>query len=162
MKDYKRILAACDLSEYTDIVLDAAVGLAASTGAELFLVNVINQRDLDSMATALEKIAQDYDNFPVSIAQYRVDLEAERLQSLQDVFKKAAGPGSKCNFVIKVGIPFQQILETIAEHHIDLVVMGTKGRTNLSGVLLGSTAEKLFRRCPVPLLSVRIREQKGR
>jgi len=161
VKKIKRILAACDLSAYTGDVLDTAIGLADSLDAGLLVVNVINQRDMDSMQEALEKIAFGYENVPISLAQHRADMEGERLQSLREAVQRAGGADRKCDYLIKIGDPFQVIVEVIEQEQADLVVIGTKGRSNLSDVLHGSTAERLFRRCLVPLLSVRISGRGG-
>jgi nucleotide-binding universal stress UspA family protein len=81
---------------------------------------------------------------------------SERLQSLREAIENAGGADRECDCLVKIGAPFQAIMETIDKKQADLVVIGTKGRSNLSDMLLGSTAERLFRRCPVPLLSVKI------
>lgn len=53
------------------------------------------------------------------------------------------------------GNPHEKILEYVSEHDIDMVVMGTHGRTGLDRALMGSVAERVVRRSPVPVLTVR-------
>ena len=57
--------------------------------------------------------------------------------------------------VIVHGVPFQAIIDTATEKDVDLIIMGTHGRTGLTHVLMGSVAENVVRLAPCPVLVVR-------
>jgi nucleotide-binding universal stress UspA family protein len=71
------------------------------------------------------------------------------------MIEEANGAGLPNQFIIKKGVPFKKLVEVAKEEKVDMVVMGTRGRSDIEGILFGSQAEKMFRHCPVPLLSIR-------
>ena len=60
---------------------------------------------------------------------------------------------------VEVGHPVEQILETARREHVDLIVMGTHGRSGLEHMMLGSVAERVIRLAPCPVMVVRSQEQ---
>ena len=154
MKLFRQILVACDLSKFTPQVLDYAVVLAQNTGARMILANIINPRDTDAIAHAIHKtlLVQKEAAPDAFIHQHKLEREA-RLKTLID---ESGHPGLFIKTIVRTGEPFQELINITESEHTELVVMGTRGRSNLQSVLLGATAEKMFRHCPVPLLSVRL------
>lgn len=151
MKTLKKIMVAVDFSEYSLPLVEYAVSLAKDVGAELLLVNVLNQRDINMW----EKIHEEYDAFSVKeqIVEHTRDRQ-DRLASLAE----AAGC-TKCDVKteqsIRRGVPYQELIKEIEEKKPDLLLMATKGRSNLADTIIGSCAQKMFRRSSIPLLSIR-------
>jgi nucleotide-binding universal stress UspA family protein len=58
--------------------------------------------------------------------------------------------------IFEVGEPFLEIIQMAKKESVDLIVMGTHGRTDLDQVLFGSTAEKVVRKTPCPVLTIRL------
>ncbi len=151
MKKVNRILVACDLSAYSIQAVEYAADMAESVEAELVIVNIINQRDLDM----IEKVTHHTDK--ITIKKYIQETRDYRSEEIAKVLAESKRDPNSYRMVFKTGVPFREILAAIEEEKSDILVMGTKGRTNLEEVLFGSTAQKMFRRCPIPLLSIRIK-----
>lgn len=156
MHKAKKIMAACDFSEYAPRVVSYAIDLAKELKATLIVVNIINQRDVDM----IQKVAAEFSDF--NAAKYLADQERERLELMDNLIDAAGGTGLDLHKVIRVGVPFRALLQVIEDQGADMLVMGTKGRGNLAGMLFGSTAEKVFRHCPIPLLSIRAEKNSAR
>ena len=149
MKTIHRILVAIDFSQFSKYILEYAVNLAEPLNAELVLANVINQRDIDIVSRLSI-------NINLNAQEYIDQTRNERLQAMDAMMHDLRAAHPKYQKIIRTGTPFVELVQAITDTQSDLAVMGSKGRGNIAGVLFGSTAEKLFRRSPVPLLSLRV------
>jgi nucleotide-binding universal stress UspA family protein len=83
-------------------------------------------------------------------------LRDEAKRELSDWRKEV--PHAAVKTAIYAGIPFREIVRAADEHNTDLIILGTQGRTGLSHLFIGSTAERVVRHAPCPVMVVRERE----
>jgi nucleotide-binding universal stress UspA family protein len=150
MKKVNKILVACDLSKYSIQAVEYAADMAESVDAELVIVNVINHRDLEMV----EKVSQHTDK--ITVSNYIRETRENRSEEIAKVLAASNRDPASYRTVFRTGVLFREILAAIEEEKANLLVMRTKGRTDLEDVLFGTTAEKMFRRCPIPLSSIRM------
>ncbi|MGH8064710.1 MAG: universal stress protein [Candidatus Entotheonellia bacterium] len=136
---YKRILVPLDGSPLAEGVLPHVQELARSIGAEVVLLRVAfahifpGADPIETQVTAVQE-AEAY--------------VADRARRLQDAEVRAEGK-------VRYGDPVEEIVDHVTWDHIDLIAMATHGRTGLKRVVLGSVAEHVLRRSPIPMLLLR-------
>ena len=149
MDPIKKIMVAVGFTEYAEGLLSYAARMAEIMNAELLIVNIINVRDVEAVGSIA---AMGYD---VDSESYVSGIKEERRQVLDKILAKIALPADKMRAIFQIGHPVEELLKIAMRENVDLMVMGIKGRTDLEHILVGSVAEKIFRRSPVPILSYR-------
>jgi nucleotide-binding universal stress UspA family protein len=156
MDEIKKIMVALGYSEYAEGIFKYADKLAAKLGAELVVANIINSRDVEAVS-AITNMGYDLDP-----KRYVKELKDERQKAFEEIAKDSAVSRDSIKLILRVGNPIDELLKIVIDENVDLVVMGVKGRTDLEHILIGSVAEKLFRRSPVTVLSYRDEKTKER
>ena len=142
-------MVADGFTEYSEGLLSYAAGIAETLNAELIIVNIINVRDVEAVGSIA---AMGYE---VDSEHYVSGIKAERRQALKKILAEVSFPEEKMRAIFQIGQPIDELLKIAMHEKVDLMVMGVKGRSDLEHVLVGSVAEKIFRRSPVPILSYR-------
>ena len=134
----KNILCPVDFSSCSDAALAYASSLAQDSEAKLHIV------------FAYEEPFAYTDGFGGFVPPADLDQEQENLQTIKPSIEGVPF----CREFI-VGTPTDSLLNYAKEHDIDLIVMGTHGRTGLMRLLMGSVAEAVVRRAPCPVVTIR-------
>jgi len=139
---YERVLVPTDGSDAAAAAADHAVGIAGTDGATVHALYVVDVRMSPVDADVDREAARDL-------------LEASDRRPLESVRARAAAADVPVVDAIRVGVPHEAINTYADEHDVDLVVMGTHGRTGLKRGLLGSVTERVLRSADVPVMTVR-------
>lgn len=144
MINIKNILCPIDYSIYSEKALTYAIELAEKYRAKLYLIHVLDIRIYD---------IHEPDLYNVNIVdQETFDKLRERLFRCVSEETKGKVP---VEAVVVQGVPFVEIIKASKDYVIDLIVLGTHGRTGLSHAIMGSVAEKVVRKAPCPVLTVK-------
>jgi len=147
MLPLKRILAPTDFSEHSDHALRSAAEMARQFGAKLLLLHVVSNEALESISKAhvpLHPVDSVYEDLTQEISeQYLTHVPPEIRKALET------------EILVLPGVPFLEIIRVARLKGVDLIVMATHGRTGLSHALMGSVTEKVVRKAPCPVFSIR-------
>jgi len=146
---YDNILVPTDGSETAESAVDHAIDLAAKYGATVHALYVV---DID--ATNYSLGTEQIDRIRRGDIDEMTEVKAEADEATGYVVDRAAEHGLTVEEHVSAGQPARAIRKFVEDNDIDLVVMGSHGRSGLSRVVLGSVAEKVLRRTRLPVLVV--------
>lgn len=144
MISIKNILCPIDYSVYSEKALKYAIEFAEKYNAKLYLMHVLDIRIYD---------ITDPELYNVNV------IDKETINKLRERLHKCISEDTRKNIEVETivieGVPFSEIIKKAREYKVDLIVLGTHGRTGLSHAIMGSVAEKVVRKAPCPVLTIR-------
>ncbi|MBK7107201.1 MAG: universal stress protein [Ignavibacteriae bacterium] len=145
MESITKILVPVDFSNYSKNALRYAVNFSKKFNSKIYLVYVVEPVIYPS------DFSMGQVTFPVTDTELNVRAKEE----LEILAKEEIGVEVQVETIIRTGKPFVEINETARELDIDLIIIATHGHTGMEHLLFGSTAEKVVRKAPCPVLTLR-------
>lgn len=144
----KKILVPQDFSEYSLHAMKYAVTFAELFKSELIVLHIVEPIVYPA----------DFSFGQVSIPAMEEEIRKHSEEQLNDLMEKEIPAGTKATSIIRIGKPFIEIVEVAKSENADLIVISSHGRTGMDHVLFGSTADKVVRKAPCPVLTIRPHE----
>jgi universal stress protein A len=145
----RRILVPTDFSESSEHAFGYAVAMALEKDAELDVLHVVEKfmdySLLYSDIFPFQRPAKD---------MYR-EIEERIREKIARSLEGHAKEGLRARALVTTGSPYTEIVRMAEQEGADLIVIATHGRSGLTHAILGSTAEKVVRRAPCPVLVIR-------
>ncbi|MFM9838335.1 MAG: universal stress protein [Cyclobacteriaceae bacterium] len=145
----KKILVPTDFSKTSIIALETAFDIAKKAGADIYLLHVVEEATPDSYLISGE---WQKDNWDDRLFTFKL-LEKAKKQ-LEKLVQEPRFSAVKLVGELRLGNPFHGMNAIIAEQKVDLVVMGTRGQTNLESMVIGTNTERIVRHSRCPILTV--------
>ncbi len=154
MIQLKRILFPTDFSGASEEAREYALALVEQFDAELHLLHVIHDwvERMPEFGMGLSVPA-----WAEQGPARRLALEESAIRQLSALTPSGWSEQHRVTIAVKEGQPFVEIINYAREHEIDLIVIGTHGRGAIAHALLGSVADRVVRKAPCPVLTVRHR-----
>ena len=144
----KKILVPQDFSEYSLHALKYAVTFAELFKSELIVLHIVEPIVYPA----------DFSFGQVSIPAMEEEIRKHSEEQLTELVAREIPTGIKATPIIRIGKPFIEIVEVAKSENTDIIVISSHGRTGMDHVLFGSTADKVVRKAPCPVLTIRPHE----
>ncbi len=141
----KRILVPIDFSNHSMNALGYAISFARQFRASIDLIYVIEPAVYPA----------DFSYGQIGFPNVEEELQAHVSEELDSIIKNDIRGKIKSQKTVRTGKPFFEINQYAREQNIDLIIIATHGHTGMEHILFGSTAEKVVRKAPCPVLVVR-------
>ncbi len=147
MSQYKQILVPVDESPISYSAVEHALALAKSQDAHVTIVSVVA---VDPF------VGVDFYAIAPAITEYFMQAEKSAQLRLEDIKQSFIRDGVEVDTRLVHGVsPTEGILQVADELNVDLIIMGSHGRTGLKKAMLGSVAQNILTQCPIPVLIVK-------
>lgn len=146
----KKILVPTDFSKPAQIAVDVAADIAKKSNADLVLLHVVEEATGDSLTIDGEvTTGTDWED-----RIFTMRLIERGKKQLAKMVEDVKLTGVKVRQELRLGTPFHGMRTIITDQKVDLVVMGTAGKTKLEEMIIGSNTEKVVRHANCPVLTV--------
>lgn len=143
------VLVATDFSDASDAALAFGKGIADAFSSSIHLIHVLEDLSANAWTTEV---------YVAAMPGVHEELERQARERLGQALTADEQARYRARAVLRVGSPFVEIIKYARDEHIDLIVLGTHGRGAIAHMLLGSVAERVVRKSPCPVLTVRPQE----